>query len=608
MKISERVQAVIYTLEVGRGAPWLRALALTAAIVALAVLYDSLAYHNFSAPEAMDAAQVARNLANGQGFTTEFIRPFSIYLVDKYNRAALADGLTTNATDFAQVYSGHPDLANPPVYPLVLAGFMKAWPPEWRVQTKKPFWSLNGGFARYEPEFRIALLNQVLLMAVVALTFFLARMLFDWQAAWLSAVLVLGSDALWKFSVSGLSTLLLIVIFLLLAICLAKVEILAREGKKDSQKIFIFALLAGALLALGMMTRYSFGWLIIPVAIFLGSFGGERRGGLAVAAMLAFSILVAPWIARNVMISGTYFGTAGYAAAEGTEGFPETNLIRSLSPELSGIYQNSVQVFSKKLLANSRVLFQNDLPHFAGWLSIFFFAGLLMRLPQNTARRLRFFVIWCLPVLFIVQALGRTYFSYLSPEVSSENLLVLLLPVAVIFGAVCFLTLLAQLDLPVLQVRLTVITILVVIAWQPLASTLLPPHPSPVSYPPYYPPDIQKISGWMHEDELIMSDVPWAVAWYGDRQCVWNTINTQYTFFQLNDYIKPVHALYLTLNTLDGRVLTDCIQGSRDSWGNFVLKSVAANQIPTDFPLRNFPAETLLSGLFLADRPRWETP
>ena len=144
--------------------------------------------------------------------------------------------------------------------------------------------------------------------------------------------------------------------------------------------------------------------------------------------------------------------------------------------------------------------------------------------------------------------------------------------------------------------------------WQPLGSTLLPPHTSPVAYPPYYPPDIQKISGWMHEDELSMSDVPWAVAWYGDRQCVWNTINTQYTFFQLNDYIKPVHALYLTLTTLDGKLLTDCLQGSRDSWGNFVLKSIAANQLPADFPLRNFPAETLLSGMFLTDRPRWETP
>ena len=35
--------------------------------------------------EAMDAAQLARNIAQGKGYTTLFIRPFSMYLVKKRN-------------------------------------------------------------------------------------------------------------------------------------------------------------------------------------------------------------------------------------------------------------------------------------------------------------------------------------------------------------------------------------------------------------------------------------------------------------------------------------------------------------------------------------------
>jgi hypothetical protein len=128
----------------------------------------------------------------------------------------------------------------------------------------------------------------------------------------------------------------------------------------------------------------------------------------------------------------------------------------------------------------------------------------------------------------------------------------------------------------------------------------------PVSYPPYYPPDVQKISNWMRPDELTMSDIPWAVAWYGNRPCTWTTINSQYEFFQFNDYVKPVHALYLSLNTLDGKLFTECLQGGVDSWGNFVLKTVAANHLPPGFPLKNFPLETLLSGLYLTDRQRWQ--
>jgi hypothetical protein len=134
---------------------------------------------------------------------------------------------------------------------------------------------------------------------------------------------------------------------------------------------------------------------------------------------------------------------------------------------------------------------------------------------------------------------------------------------------------------------------------------LLPPENSTLSYPPYYPPDIQKFSAWMKPDEMVMSDVPWAVAWYGDRQCTWTTLNYQYEFVALNDFVKPVNALYLTLNTLDGKLETECLQGGVDSWHNFAYKTLAYEQLPDRFPLRNFPQGTLASGLFVADHQRW---
>src|SRR5882762_1249478 len=102
----------------------------------------------------------------------------------------------------------------------------------------------------------------------------------------------------------------------------------------------------------------------------------------------------------------------------------------------------------------------------------------------------------------------------------------------------------------------------------------------------------------MRPDELIMSDVPWAVAWYGDRKCTWTTINSQYEFFQLNDYVKPVHALYLSMNTLNARLMTECLQGGVDNWSNFAYTTLAFNQVPRSFPVRNFPLETLSSGLY----------
>ena len=47
--------------------------------------YNWRAFKNMATQEAMDAAQLARNIAQGKGYTTLFIRPFSIYLVKKHN-------------------------------------------------------------------------------------------------------------------------------------------------------------------------------------------------------------------------------------------------------------------------------------------------------------------------------------------------------------------------------------------------------------------------------------------------------------------------------------------------------------------------------------------
>ena len=604
MMISEKLQHLIHAVEVGRFSRWLQLLPLAVAVIGLAVLYDLSSYRGFNSPEAMDAAQVARNVAEGKGYTTDFIRPFSVFLIQKHNHEIhVGEILMTNTVDFAEINGAHPDLANPPVYPTVLAGFMKIWKPEWKAQTRKPFWAAGGRFQRYQPEFRIALLNQALLLVVVALTFLLARKLFDAEAAWLTALLTLGADLLWKFSISGQSTLLLLVIFLGLVWCLLKIEELGRAAAPPAQKLFVLAVTAGGLVGAGMMTRYAFGWVIVPVAIFMTLFGGVRRPGLAVAAFLAFGLAVAPWLIRNLSVSGTLFGTAGYAVVEGTFAFPGSRLMQAVNPDLTSAYW--VRPYLSKFLVNTRYILQDDLLRIGGsWVAVLFFAGLLLGLRNVAARRLRYFTMLCLGVFVLAQSLGRTQFSTISPEINSENLLVLLTPLAVIFGVAFFLTLLNQMKTPSPQVRLAVIVLMVLVSCQTFITNLLPPKISPVAYPPYYPPEIQKVSAWMRPDEMMMSDIPWAVAWYGHHQCTWTTINSQYEFFQFNDYVKQVRALYLTLNTLDGKLFTECLQGGVDSWGNFCLKTVAANQIPPQFPLKVAPYG-LLSGLFLTDRQRW---
>jgi hypothetical protein len=250
----------------------------------------------------------------------------------------------------------------------------------------------------------------------------------------------------------------------------------------------------------------------------------------------------------------------------------------------------------------------NDLPQLGGsWASLLFLAGLLLSFRGTAIRRMRYFLLLCLGTFIIVQALGRTQLSEESPGVNSENLLVLLVPLVFIYGVSFFFTFLGQMALPRSQLRYAVIAVFATISCLPMIFTLLPPKASPVAYPPYYPPDIQQIAGWMKEDELIMSDIPWAVAWYGRHQCAWLTLTAQDDFFAINDNLKPVRALYLTPETMDGKFLSDWIRSSEHSWGTFIIQSVLLNQIPPSFPLRLAPTGFLPERLFLTDQERWKT-
>lgn len=607
--LAEVIQNLIHKLETGPAARAWRLATLFLAVIALLLLYDLRAWRNLSTPEGMDAAQLARNLAEGRGYTTLCVRPFSLYLVHKFDEKHGYTFSTNAAPDFARLRTPHPDLANPPVWPVVLAGLMKILPFHYAVNLKSAFWSDNGRFVRYEPDFLITLFNQLLLLAVVALTFFLARKLFDAPVAWLSAVITLGCERLWRFSDSGLSTLLLVVIFLGLAWCILKIEELAREAQPRERPLLGWVIAAGALTGLGALTRYAFGWTIIPVTVFVVLFSGQRRVLHGLAALGVFAAVLTPWVLRNYVISGTPFGTAGYAVAEGTPLFPQFQLERSLHPNLN--YAFALFPLAHKLLNNLLDIFQNDLPRLGGsWASLLFWVGLLLGFRNLAVRRVRYFLLMCLGVLAVVQALGRTQLAAESPVVNSEDLLVLLAPLVFIYGVSLFFTLLDQMSLPLIQLRYAIIAGFGGVCCLPLIFTLAFSRTNPVVYPPYYPPDIQQAAGWMKENELMMSDVPWAVAWYGDRQCVWLSLNAENDFYAINDDLKPIQALYLTPETLDEKLLSDWIRGNERSWGHFILQTVEQSQIPKDFPLRYMPSGSaaITSGLFLTDWQRWKLP
>lgn len=598
-------QDIVHKAETAMSGTWARVVLAIIAALALLGAYDWRQARNLATQEAMDSAQLARNISQGEGFTTKFIRPFSLFLIKRANQEQVDSLSPEQKADLYRIKTAHPDISNPPLYPTVLAGYMKVAPFRYEITR-----NASDGFVRYQPDFLITFFNQILFVLVVALAFFLARKLFDSFVAWISAILLFGSDLLLRFSASGLSTMLLLLLFMGVIWALVKFETAINDPAAPSTRVYLWAAALGLLLGLGMLTRYSFGILLLPTLAFALIFSGRWRTPAVLIISGLFILVVTPWVVRNFSISGTPFGTAGYSIMENSLFFPQHRLERSLQPNVS-----QVQLITLwwKFFAGVRDMV-SDIPKLGGGLTMaFFLVGLMFGYRSTTIARLRYFTLASFVLLIMTQALGRTALSDDSPEINSENLLVLMLPLVVIYGVGFFHTLLDQ-AVPLLAwLRFLATSAFCVLALLPLLLSFLPNRTSPtviaspLVFPPYYPPDIQKVSHWMATNELMMTDAPWAVAWYGNRQAVWLTLDTQGEFYTLNDYIKPVGALYLTPVSLDAKFLSEWVRGgSERSWGELVVSSIIKEELPRGFPL--VKSYRLSEQLFFSYRERWLNP
>jgi hypothetical protein len=316
-------------------------------------------------------------------------------------------------------------------------------------------------------------------------------------------------------------------------------------------------------------------------------------------------VVIGPWAARNYFVSGLPFGTATYTVTENTSVSPEFQLQRSLNPNFASFA--GFGPFWMKMTTNLRDIVQNELPKLGGnWITAFFLVGLMLAFKSPALRRLRYFLVVSLATLVVVQAGGRTQLSIETPETNTESLLVLLVPVVLVYGVSLFYVLLDQIQLPLFQLRYAIVGVFGVIMCLPMVFVLCFPKGSPVCYPPYHPQVIQQTANLMKENELMMSDIPWAVAWYGNRQSVWLTLNAQEDFFAVNDFLKPVNALYLTPETMDSRFLSQWYRSAEKSWGSFIMDHVLKkNEVPPNFPLHSMPPGYWPEQLLLCDWPRW---
>ena len=131
---------------------------------------------------------------------------------------------------------------------------------------------------------------------------------------------------------------------------------------------------------------------------------------------------------------------------------------------------------------------------------------------------------------------------------------------------------------------------------------LLPPRRGPYPYPPYFAPITHRVASWFGTNDVGSSDLPWAMAWDGDRRTIWLP-STVEEFYELHDFVAPkgVSFLMLTPYLLNQPPQSEVLKGQYRGWAWIMTR-----QLPQNFPLKaGRPLWPDGEQILLADRVRW---
>lgn len=603
------IQGALQQLEVGRGSILIRLVPLLVTVGAIIILSDFSSlqtplvsiggvFRGLNDSQSMDNAQLARQIVRGKGFTTEFLRPHAIsQLHDFAVKQSLAGGKSGDLFPSDQFPPGTPrilpDTYNAPGYPYLLAGWFRLVHPDFE-QTADAI----GGAGVYSPDRWIPILNQVFLLLTALLVFILGLRLFDQRVAWMALVSYLLTEIVWAYSLTGLSTSLLM--FLTTAAFWCVVEIVCvGEGCFDSEEksfapAWIWGLILVGVLAAIALTRLQLLVVVVPVVVILLVMPSSRAW-LAILVALAVVAAVVPWYFHLNAVSGSFLGSNGSIVLRGTTGY-ENNQIYCTTAIPS--YEQLFRDTTRKEYSGFRWNFEHAWSLLgANPMILFFGASILHQFKRRRTRLFHWMIFgWALAVL-LTNNLGEDK----PTPISEWNALAILIPCMITVGSAFFFILLDRLALQLWLLNNLIVTLVLLLTSMPLVLTMLTPGFYAFNWPPYWPVTIKLVSQMAQPDEWVTSDMPWATAWYGDRASLW--LPDQISDFEnFHDNICPTGMLIFTPVTWEGPI-SNITTGEYKDW----YPLMTAIGVPTNFPLgEHYVMQGKIPGYTLwSDRPRW---
>ncbi len=527
-------------------------------LVSFTLLHLLPLFRGLDTPQAMEQAQIARQIARGEGFTTKMIRPLAYYEAEKANQGAV------NFTDFKDTYHA-------PLNPLIMSAVLKLVGAD-----KEGAWQMGKNERIYPLDRVIALVSTLFFLMSIGVTYLLVGRIFDAKIAGVTAVLMLLCDLFWKFSQSGLPQMLMLLLFS----CGLYFTYRAVEASEEGKMPFVHALAASAFFVLMVLAHWITAWIFLGFLIY-AAFAFRPRGVVALSAFALLAIAVAVPLMRANDFSGQPFGTGFYVLYNGLGSGTESSIMRNHDLQSAPLSLDGLLI---RILGTTLVQTSDLLPFFGGILvAPLFFVALLHPFKRASIANFR----WGIVLMWLFAALGMAVFGIdRERQLHPNQIHILFAPVMSAYGLAFVSILWSRLETINSVPFLRNAHYFAVVALSAAPMILSAPDKIKIGmytadrgypqWPPYLPSVLhgeipKRLAPGERETgttRIVVSDQPWAVAWYADEISLWLP-KTKRGFEQLEDRASSLGTPFAGILMTPSSTGFDPPPVVRDQYGEF---------------------------------------
>ena len=492
-------------------------------------------FKGLNSPQAMDQAQISREIARGHGFTTKMIRPVA------YDQAQRAQKRSISLVGFQDTYHS-------PLNPLLNAAVLKI------IGADKPnSWQMGANEMVFPLDRVIATVSTLFFLLAIGVNYLLIARIFDAKIAGVCAILMLFCDSFWNYSLSGLPQMLMLLLFSSALYFAYR----AVEATTEGRLAMTPALIAGVFFTLLALTHWMTVWIALGYIIF-AAVAFRPRGVIGITILVLLIIAGIGPILRNQSITGSPFGTAFLTVYNGLSNSGEAAVMRTADLESEPLV---IDGLIAKILRTTLMQSMDIIPLLGGIIvAPLFFLSLLHPFKRASISSFR----WAILVMWILAAFGLAIFGISKDPLDPNQIHLLFAPIMTAYGLAFVSILWSRLEFvastPMLRnvhyfliVGICALPLVLALPMKVRVGMHLRDRGGVPNWPPYYAPALNSktagIRGWTTDDEVIFSDQPWAVAWYADRLSIW--LPPTYAGFEkletiANDLQTPVTGLLIS--------------------------------------------------------------